>query len=51
MAVYDGSNMQRPVRESDDVVTHMLTEAEVTGSAHSIRIPLGHSRIPMASGR
>src|SRR5205807_10387275 len=33
MAVYDGSKMARPVRESDDVVTHMLTEAEVAGSA------------------
>jgi len=33
MAVYDGSRMDRPVRESDDVVTHMLTEAEVSGSA------------------
>jgi nucleoside-diphosphate-sugar epimerase len=33
MAVYDGSKMERPVRESDDVVTHMLTEAEVTNSA------------------
>lgn len=33
MAVYDGSKMGRPVRESDDVVTHLLTEAEVTNSA------------------
>lgn len=33
MAVYDGSKMVRPVRESDDVVAHLLTEAEVTNSA------------------
>jgi nucleoside-diphosphate-sugar epimerase len=33
MAVYDGSKMGRPVRESDDSVAHLLTEAEVTNSA------------------
>jgi nucleoside-diphosphate-sugar epimerase len=34
MAVYDSSRMQRPVRERDAVLTHLLTPEEVANSAY-----------------
>jgi nucleoside-diphosphate-sugar epimerase len=34
MAVYDSARMERPVRESDAVLTHILTPEEVANSAY-----------------